>query len=266
MSGINKNIIFYSTYPSDTLSQQCIAEINKNEEFNKQFIRVCVHHPQNMSMPALIRLPNIIQKLKEMGKLPVLAVSGFKKPILAQDALNWLQDNALKALNGGIDACNLDGNFADNCSTIAQAELMGSEFFNTEYNMGFVDGKGETGKGYSNIDEGIENRIMTFDDVSSKKKASVETQARLNAIKAQRDGDVPQALTRIGGGPPGMPMMPQMGGMGQQPMMGGMPMMPQMPGMPGMPGMMPRQMMPQMPGMPGMMNGMPMMPMMPGRR
>lgn len=253
---MNKNLIFYSMHPNDTVSQQCIAAISNNEEFNRQFIRICVHHPQNYNMPPPYRLPNIINQLRSRNLIPVLAVSGFKKPVLAQDALNWLQDNALKALNGGISACNLNPSATDNCSTIMQAELAGSELFGTEYNMGFADAKGETGKMYSNIDEAAEGRIMTYDDISTKKRASQETQSRLDMIKAQRQSEVPQPLMRtsvsgasrnnMSGGSGGMPMMPMMPNMMQQRGNGGMPMMPMMQGGGG------NAMMPMMPMMPMM--------------
>ena len=243
-----------------------MAEINSNEELNKQFIKICVHHPQNYNIPnPTFRLPTIVNKMKEKGMIPVLAVSGFKKPILAQQAYNWLKDNALKALNGGLDAYNAAGSGADNCSTIDQTEQIMSEFFNTEYNMGFADGKGETGKDYANIEEAAESRIQTFDDSSNKKSASMENQRRLDAIKSQRDADVPRPIQRVGGiGGIGMPQMPQMPGMSQSgmqvpqmPQMPGMPQMPQMPGMPqgGMSQMMPQGAMPQqMPNMPNMPN------------
>jgi len=254
MSGLqNKNIIFYSNYPNDKFSQLCLEEINSNEALNKQFIRVCVHHPQNFNMNPPHRLPNIILQLRDSGRIPVLAISGFTKPILGAEALTWLQDNALKCLNGGLDACNIgSGGIADDCSTIAQTEMSGSEFFNTQYNMGFSDGRGETGKGYANIDESVENRIMTYDDQSDKKRASHETEARLSAIKAQRNMETPQPMNRVGG----MPQIPGGGGSGM-PMQNGMNGMPQMPMQGGMNGM------PQMPMGRGMlMNGMPQMPLM----
>lgn len=244
MSGLqNKNIIFYSMV--DEMSRQCLKEIDQNESLRKQFIKVCIHHPQNPSMPALIRLPKQVLKLKEKNIIPVLAVAGFSKVILAGDALTWLQDNALKALNDGVSACNIGSSTADNCSTIAQTEIMGSELFGTEYNMGFADGKGETGKNYSNIDESSQQRIATFDDISNKKRASSETARRLELIKNQRDVDVPATNQRVSGFQ--MPIAPQRPAPMQ---MGGFPQAPQAPQVPQVPHM----------GIPNYAMSMPMMP------
>ena len=138
MSGLqNKNLIFYSTYPHDQVSRQCIQEINKNQKLNKQFIRICLHHPQNCNLPPIVPLPKIIKQLKEKNLIPVIVASGFSKPILAQEALTWIQDTAVKEINGGVEACNINNGISENCSTIAQAELLGSdEFFNTMYIYG----------------------------------------------------------------------------------------------------------------------------------
>jgi len=44
-----------------------------------------------MSMPPpQLTLPKIVRQMKDRQRLPVLAISGFNRPILAQEALTWL--------------------------------------------------------------------------------------------------------------------------------------------------------------------------------
>ena len=245
MSGLhNKNILFYSRLPSDKLSMMCLQQLAKSEELKKQFILVCVHHPADYRMPPPHKLPSIVVKL--MDKIPILAVSGFKKPIFAQEAYTWMADNALHPPSAEtIGSASMSGGVADSCSSIDQiGGVSGTEFFNSEYYMGFSDGKGEVGKGYSNIEESASNRIVTYDDSDSKKQASNETQRRLEEMKSQRHQEGPRPPTQqIGMTMPSMPSMP--GSMNGH-------SMPNIPGAPQMPGSMPQMPgnMPQMPSMP----------------
>ena len=263
---LNKNIIFYSNFPHDKLSQMCLAEIERNADLSRQFLRICVHHPRNPNMPPTVNLPRIVVQL--LDRVPIIAISGFTKPIFAYEALKWLQSNQLKGENTDIRAGCIQGTaIADNCATVEQAGTVGSEFFNTEYNMSFTDGKGEFNKVYSNLEDN--NRIITYDDVSDKKKASAAAQQNFERIKQQRDIEVPRTQMRIGG-------LAENGGNGNMPMMPNMPNMPNMPMMPNtggaMYGGMPNYGGSSMPnygggGMPnyggGMNNSMPMMPTMP---
>ena len=290
MSGIpNKNLIFYSNYPNDKLSQMCLAKLDKMPEMNKQFIRICIHHPRDYNKPPIINLPSKVHMCKSKGLIPILAIAGFKEPIFAQSALSWINESALNQ-DDGIAPSNIHGQgTADNCCTIEQAGMGGNSLFETDYNIGFSGGKGEFNKAYANIDEAAENRIVTYDEVNDKTAAANEIAQRLEQLKFKRDIDVPQTQPRIGGAgggafppqmggsaPNGMPQMPQMPQrqMPQMPMGGsGMPQMPQMPmqGGSGMPGMMLQMPMQGGSGMPGMMpqmpmqggSGMPQMPQMP---
>ena len=275
---LNKSIIFYSRFPHDNMSRECLMELEKTPALNKQFVKICVHHPQDTSRPPEVNLPQIVKKLVGSGKIPILAVSGMKYPIFAQYAISWLQDNALKQQNGGLSSISIGGNDTDDCSTVEQTELMSSLFINPEYNLGFTDAKGETGKDYANIDEACQLQIQTYNDVSEKGAAATEAQKKLEQIKNARNNDIPPPIRRIGGMPtegmPMMPMMPNMGGNGMQmprgmPMQGGMQMPMQMPMQGGMQMQMPMQggMQMQMPMQGGMqmpmMGGM-QMPMMGG--
>jgi hypothetical protein len=244
MSGShNKNIIFYSNFPHDQLSRVFLAELDKKPALSKQFIRICVHHPHDITQPnPLVTLPNMIQQL--IQKTPIIAVAGYKKLVFAQEALSWLKSTALNQgahINdikdgSGLLAANIHGSkIADNCSSIEQAGQMGSEFFNTEYNMGFSTGEGEIGKDYASIRESSENRIVTYDDDNTKGDVSQETNRRMNELKSQRMTEVPPPISRVGG-------LPQQGNNGNG--NGGygnsgysnsgygnsMPQMPQMPG------------------------------------
>jgi hypothetical protein len=267
MSGLqNKNLIFYSTHPNDKLSRMCLAELEKMPELKKQFIPICIHHPQDITKPPMIRLPHIVDECKSRGLIPILAVAGFEKPIFATSALSWIKESALK-LDEGIVPSNIHGGgVADNCSTVSGSAVAGNSLFDTDYNIGFSSAKGEFNKSYANIDEAAESRIVTYDEVNDRQTASNEIAQRLEQLKFSRDVDVPQSQQRIsgqsrssGGGMPGygqpqMPQMPQMQGYGQ-------PQMPQMPQMPGYG----QPQMPQMPQMPGYgQPQMPQMPQMPG--
>ncbi len=254
MSGLhNMNLLFYSTY--DDMSKECMVLLSKAPDLNKQFIKICVHHPQNPNLPSKLKLPSFVLKMKNLNKIPVIAVAGFKKPIFAREACNWLK---VHTENGGLQTIDIAGEgVADNCSTIEQAELLNSEYFNTEYNMGFVDGCGEIGKNYANINESASNKIVTYEDKNTKQESLNETQKRLEAIKNQRYTDAPQPMAKMIGIPPKMH-----NGLGYNPNIGttGSSQLPQMPSRNGMPQMPPRNGMPQMPprnGMPGPRNGMP---------
>ena len=235
MSGLhNMSLLFYSRKSDDQLSPVCMAALASAPDLNKQFIKICVHHPQNVNMPALVKLPPFVMRMKKENKIPVIAVAGFKKPIFAKDACSWLTEHVS---NGGLTAVNITGNdeFADNCSTVEQAELLNSEYFNTEYNMGFSDGSGEIGKNYANITESAQNRIVCYKDDNDKSKASSIADSKLEQIRQQRNRDVQGPIQRIGSNPfqqRDLHQMPNMPGRG--------PSMPNMPGrgpsMPNMPG------------------------------
>lgn len=254
-----------------------MAELDKMPRLKEQFIPICIHHPQNLQAPPLIRLPMQIQECKKQGLIPILAIAGFKELIFAQSALSWIQESALK-FEEGVTPSNIHGSgMADNCSTISQASRQHNSLFDTDYNLGFSSAKGEFAKGYSNIDEAVENRIITYDNKDSRKDASNKIAQRLEQMKFNRDIDVPKVPPRVGGlgnagmmgggvpqGLPQMPQMPQHQGMPHIPHApsrmsmparggGGMPQMPQQRGMHGS--------MPQMPRMPR--GGMPQMPRMP---
>lgn len=262
MSGFqNKNLIFYSMHPNDQLSKMCLAELDKMPELKKQFIPICIHHPRDISRPPLVQLPHQVDQCKQKGLIPILAIAGFKEAIFATSALSWIKESALK-LDEGIAPSNIHGGgVADNCSSISQASLSGNSLFDTDYNIGFSSAKGEFNKGYANIDEAAESRIVTYDEVNDRKAASSEISQRLEQLKFNRDVDMPNAPMRVGGNNP-LPMMPGgMQGGGQR----GMPQIPQMPQMPGygqpqqqMPGYGQPQPQMQMPGY-----GQPQMPQMP---
>jgi hypothetical protein len=254
-------------HPNDKLSSMCLAELDKMPELSKQFIRICIHHPNDFNLPPLINLPSKVDMCKNKGLIPILAIAGFKEAVFANSALSWIKESALK-MDEGIAPSNIHGGgVADNCSSIGQASQGGNSLFDTDYNIGFSSAKGEFNKGYANIDEAASNRIVTYDESNGKKAASNEISQRLEELKFNRDVDMPKAQPRIGD---------SMGGMGQQNQ--GMPSMPSMP-MRGMQGMQGMPMMPmqgqqmqgqqmqgqQMQG--GMQQGMmPMMPMMPSKR
>ena len=196
MSGLhNKNIIFYSNYSHDKLSSVCLQEISKNENVKNQFILLCVHDLYVIGNPPPYRLPKKISELSEKGLTPILCISGFKHYILGSAALNWLKTNSEKELNGGVEGYSAESSgIADNCSTIDQTEIVGMDHFNEEYNLCFSTGRGEVGKGYSNIEEVVQSQIVTYDADESngteKKKAAVEMQKRLDKLQSQRREDV----------------------------------------------------------------------------
>jgi hypothetical protein len=229
MSGIqNKNLIFYSLYPNDVVSRMCLEELNKNPALNKQFIRICVHHPQDVSKPPLVTLPALVNQYRSM--IPILAISGFKQPIFAKAAVSWIRESALKDQNsGGLAGSNIHGGgIADNSATIAQSEAGSNSLFDTDFNISWSNGIGEFNKMYANIDEAAQNRITVFEDSSDKKSLASNISQKLEQLKNSRLAEVSMASPYGGGTAPGMPQMP------------GAP--------PGMPGM--QQRMPQMPQMP----------------
>ena len=229
MSGIhNKNLIFYSLYPNDTVSRLCLDELDKNPALNKQFIRICIHHPQDYNKPPLINLPAVIREYR--NQIPILAICGFQKPILAKAAVSWIKESALKDDNS-IMASNIQGyGTADNCATIAQSEAKTNSLFDTEYNMGFSNGAGEFNRQYANIDESAQMRITTFEESTDKKAASSDVAKRLEELKFSRSNEAQgNMMGQFGGARPNLPTMPQMLPQQQMGNTGGN-RMPQMPG------------------------------------
>ena len=267
MSGIhNKNLIFYSLYPNDSVSRLCLSELDKNPDLNKQFIRICIHHPQDYNKPPLITLPAVIREFR--NQIPILAISGFQQPILAKAAVSWIKESALKTDNS-VMASNIQGyGTADNCATIAQSEAKSNSLFDTEYNIGFSNGIGEFNKSYANIDESSQMRIPTFEESTDKRAASSDVAKRLEELKFNRSNDARPPGSQFGkaqGGPQqgGPQQGGQFGGQGGQ--FGGMPQgQPQQGGQFGGIPQMPQGGMPQMPQRTG--NNQMMMPQMPGRR
>lgn len=241
MSGIqNKNVLFYSMYPNDVISKMCLDELNKTPELNKQFIKVCIHHPQDYNKPPLINLPQRIMQFRD--RVPILAASGFTELIHSQSTLSWIKETALK--HRDIMPSNIHGGgCADNACTIEEAAKSGNTLFDTDYNIGFSVGSGEFSKMYANIDEASQTRIVTYDEVNDKKHASADISRKLEELKFSREIGMPkQPQSSIG---------QDMSGFGNQP--GMLPTMPPMP--PGMrppPGSMNLPQMPSMPPMPSM--------------
>ena len=255
MSGIqNKNLIFYSLHPNDKLSKMCLEELEKMPEFKKQFIPICIHDPRDINRPPTIRLPQKVEECKRKGLIPILAIAGFKEAIFATSALSWIKESALKTGDAVLGSNIHGGGVADNCSLISQAGESGNSLFDTDYNIGFSNARGEFNKNYANIDEASESKIVTYDESSDKNTASSEISQRLEQLKFSRDQDLPNQRQM-----PQMPQMPrqmpQMPNMNQQ-----MPNMnQQMP--PGMGHMQSISTRGQMPGMPQMPNrDMPPMP------
>lgn len=206
MSGFqNKNLIFYSTHPNDKLSQMCLAELDKMPELNKQFIRICIHHPTDITRPPQITLPPKVVECKRRGLIPILAIAGFKDAISANSALSWIKESVLK-MDDGVMAGNIHGGgVADNCSSLAQASASGNAL-GSDYNIGFSSGRGEFNKGYANIDEAASTRIVTYDEVNDKVRASGEIAQRLEQLKQTRMPSMPQMPNMQ---MPSMPQMPQ---------------------------------------------------------
>ena len=236
MSGIqNKNLLFYSLHPNDALSKQCIEYLDKYPVLNKQFIRICIHDPRNYNRPPTIRLPRIVDECKQKGLIPLLAIAGLTEPVFAQAAISWMKESSLNS-KGDLLGSNIHGGgIADSCCTIEQASQSGNSLFDTDYNIGFSNGRGEFNKGYASIDEASDNRIVTYEDSSDKKSASSDIAKRMEQLKFSRESDSPRQppqMQHMGGGGggrpmPQMPQMPQMmGGMSGM----GMPQMPQMQG------------------------------------
>jgi hypothetical protein len=244
MSGIqNKNVLFYSTYPNDIISKLCLEELEKTPELNKQFIKVCIHHPQDYTKPPLINLPQRIMQFRE--RVPVLAASGFNELIHSQSALSWIKETALK--HKDIMPSNIHGGgCADNACTIEEAAKGGNTLFDTDYNIGFSAGSGEFSKLYANIDEASQNRIVTYDEMNDKKHASADISRKLEDLKFAREIGMPKPQPRAGNG--------DMTEYGNQPLYSNQPgMMPMMPPMP--PGMRPNTGAMNLPVMPQMQGG-----------
>jgi hypothetical protein len=191
MSSIkDKNLLFYSVHPNDEFSKEFMAELEKNANLKKQFILVCVNDPN-------IRIPD---KIKQLGKVPVLIVAGFNKPIFGKDAVSWSKNNTFQEkANGSFEY----GALGDDNSKFA---FLGDEFktsdynqyFNNDYNNGFVKKDATLNKTFTNVT--ADAHITTFDDQNEMKKdVSGQLEQRLAQLRQQRDTDVPKPVRRIGG-------------------------------------------------------------------
>jgi hypothetical protein len=119
-----------------------------------------------------------------------------------------------KELNGGLDCYNGGDSFADNCSTIDLAEMIDKEYFNSEYNLPSVSGKGEINKNYANIEEADNININTFENNvqnGSRKQASYEIQKQFEALQSERKNQSTQGPSAFGfNQPQRAPQAPQM--------------------------------------------------------
>jgi hypothetical protein len=208
MSGIqNKIIIFFSQYPSDKLSGDCLKEIKKYDNFKNQFIFICIHDPLNYSKPPTIKLPPKIVKYTEHGLIPLLCVPGFKDYIHGVDALNWLTNNSGKNVDDLLGCYSSDIN---NYSSIEDTENIGSSYQSSDYNMPIGNGKGEVGKDYANIEETMDMQIVTPDigDLKTeKKRAAIEISAKLEELNNARSARPPPLPPRKNNGPPSFNQM-----------------------------------------------------------
>lgn len=202
MSGLqNKNFLFYSLYPEDKLSRECLAAIGKNPKIKDQFIFVCIHNMSSIYEPPPYKLPKKIIEFKDNNIIPVLCVSGFSYFISGKHVLTWLNSTMEKELNGGLDCYNGGDSFADNCSTIDLAEMIDKEYFNSEYNLPSVSGKGEINKNYANIEEADNININTFENNvqnGSRKQASYEIQKQFEALQSERKNQSTQGPSTFG--------------------------------------------------------------------
>jgi hypothetical protein len=107
MSGLhNRNILFYSLYPEDKISKECLESIITNDKLKDQFTLLCVHKLDNLYEPPNYRLPNKIIEFKNKNIIPILCVSGFKHFISGKQVLSWLNKSIEKDLNGGLEFYN----------------------------------------------------------------------------------------------------------------------------------------------------------------
>jgi hypothetical protein len=243
----NKSLMFYSLHPNDQLSRQCLDYLHKNPALAKQFVLFLVHHPQNFAAPPLLRLPARVLECARRGQIPLLAMAGMKDLVFGQAALSWLENSALHQAETVV-ASNIDGlGTADNCATIAQASRPGNSLFDTDYNIGFDDGRGAFNKDYASLEEAVEARITCYDEIggsNSKSVAGQEIRKKMDELKASRNQEAVGRRPLMSGPPMGnTPYVPPMmgGGGGGMPMGTGMPMA--MPG-PYLPSMSPGMRMP----------------------
>jgi hypothetical protein len=190
----DKNLLFYSIHPSDEHSRNFMKELDKNPGLKKQFVLVCVNDPN-------IRIPD---KILQLNKVPVLIISGFNTPILGNDAISWLTNNSFQDKANGLDYGALnsdDSKFAYISDDTKTSDY--NQFFNSEYNHGFVEKEGVVNQQFSNLK--TDARITTFDDSNElKKDIQAKMDQRLSELRQQRDSDVPRPMKRIGGLESGM--------------------------------------------------------------
>jgi len=180
------SILFYSLHPNDVISKKILEKLNQNDLLNKQFIKVCVYpNYQNIRIP---------KKILELNKVPVLVTSGFKEPILGENALSWLDNNAIEGnAPGGLESGSLDDSaFSSKFSKLDEEfkETEYNQFFNSEYNLGFGQGgQNELTNPFSEIKE--QHRITTYDNsFETKKGISDKMSKKMNQMRYLRDKDL----------------------------------------------------------------------------
>jgi|UniRef100_A0A6C0BJY6 hypothetical protein len=185
----DKNLLFYSIHPNDEHSREFLKELEKYPSLKKQFILVCVNDPN-------IRIP---EKIKQIGKVPVIIVSGFNRPIFGQDAISWLKNGSFQELANGFEYGSLSGNdlkcafLGDECKTSDY-----NQFFNNDYNRGFVNREGTINQQFASL--AGDSHVTTYaENTEMKKDLSGQLEQRLSMLKQMRDTDVPKPVKRIGG-------------------------------------------------------------------
>lgn len=184
-----KNLLFYSNHPNDHQSSDFLTELLKNPTLKRQFIMVCVND-RNIRIPEMIR---------SINRIPLLIISGLPKPIYGQEAISWLKNGNFQNKGNGFDYGSLDP--GQNKYAVLSDENKPTEynqFFNDGYNQGFSDSDNIINQQFASLSS--DAGITTYDDSKELKKDMTSLiDARLAALRDQRNNEVPKQVKRIGG-------------------------------------------------------------------
>ena len=187
----NKNLVFYTSYPDDTWSQEFLSKLKEIPKLYDQCIKICINDSK-------IKLPPSIAKYKIS---PIFIPCGIDTPLLGKDAIDYLYTNGFQNKPLGFESIDSAGSgtltFLQDDNLSGQINRNGPGKVNPEYNQGYT-GRDGVLTSYTKFYD-INRRIETFEE-KTEKGSSVELQRRYEKMTEEHRRDTPKSSPIVQGG------------------------------------------------------------------
>ena len=193
MSARDKHILFYSVDQNDVNSREFMNELNKYPALRKNFILICVSDPQ-------IKIPD---KIRAIGRTPVLIMNGIPNPLVADQALSYVKNTAFNGTVHGLNYGALNNTGAPSFSVLSDDSKTTAynQSHNKDYNRGFAAADQSVNSQFSSS-RAPPSHVTTYDEYESKESRQKSMDDKFSQMMSQRKQDTPQPHARIDGTPP----------------------------------------------------------------